>query len=257
MQRGAACFRRGGPRETCVTIRGILFDKDGTLLDFDATWRAFALDLLQALAPDDPALRVRLGEAAGVDAVTGVFRPGSPIVAGATREVAEVWAELLPHLTADALEAEAERRALSAAAAPPAAPVPDLPALLDRLARPADRAARTLGIATHDSEAAAKTHMQRLGALDRFGFVAGYDSGHGLKPGPGMVRAFCAAAGIAPAETVMVGDSLHDLGAGRAAGCAHVIAVLSGPAPAEVLAPQADVVLPDIGALPAWLGDAA
>lgn len=239
-----------------MTIRGILFDKDGTLLDFDATWRAFALDLLEMLAPSDLGLRARLGEAAGVDAATGAFRPGSPIVAGATREVAEIWAELLPHVTADELEAEADRRALSAAAAAPAPPVPDLPDLLDRLRAPAGAPPRALGIATHDSEAAARSHMTRLAALDRFAFVAGYDSGHGLKPGPGMVRAFCAASGLAPEEVAMVGDSVHDLGAGRAAECGRVIAVLSGPAPAELLAPHADVVLTDIGALPAFLGDA-
>ncbi|MEM6441502.1 MAG: HAD-IA family hydrolase [Pseudomonadota bacterium] len=236
-------------------IRGILFDKDGTLLDFEATWRGFALDLLRELAPGDAALRAQLGEAAGVDAETGAFRPGSPIVAGATREVAEIWAALLPGRSADALEAEAERRALSAAAAPPAPATPDLPGLLDRLARPEGGAPRALGIATHDSGASAKAHMRLLGALDRFDFIAGYDSGHGLKPGPGLVQAFCAATGLRPEEVAMIGDSLHDLGAGRAAGCGAVIGVLSGPAPAETLAPHADAVLPHIGALPAWLGD--
>ena len=50
----------------------------------------------------------------------------------------------------------------------------------------------------------------------------------------------------------MVGDSLHDLDAGRAAGM-RPVAVLTGIARAGDLAPHAEVVLPDIGALPAWL----
>ncbi|MEO0681681.1 MAG: HAD family hydrolase, partial [Pseudomonadota bacterium] len=87
-------------------IRGLLFDKDGTLLDFDATWRGFALEVLEALAPGDPALRARLGEAVGVDAATGAFSPGSPIVAGSSADIAEIWAPMLPGGSVASLTAE-------------------------------------------------------------------------------------------------------------------------------------------------------
>jgi phosphoglycolate phosphatase len=50
----------------------------------------------------------------------------------------------------------------------------------------------------------------------------------------------------------MVGDSLHDLDAARRAGMAAV-GVLTGTAIHEVLEPLADIVLPDITHLPAWL----
>ncbi|MFW5641465.1 MAG: HAD family hydrolase, partial [Roseicyclus sp.] len=69
---------------------------------------------------------------------------------------------------------------------------------------------------------------------------------------PGMCLAFAEAFAIAPERIVMVGDSLHDLHAGRAAGM-RVAAVLTGPAAAADLAPHADVVLRHIGHLPAWL----
>lgn len=225
--------------------RGVLFDKDGTLLDFEATWRGFVDEVLEALAPGDPALRRRLAEVAGIDA-EGRFRPGSPIVAGSTAEVATLWAPLLPGWSVEALEREADRRAREAAGRGPAPATRNMAALLDGLrAR-----GLALGVATHDSEAAAHAHLAALGVADRFGFVAGYDSGHGLKPGPGMVLAFCAAAGLDPAETVMVGDSVHDLGAGRAAGVGLVVGVLTGPAREADLAPLADVVAPSIAALP-------
>ena len=58
--------------------------------------------------------------------------------------------------------------------------------------------------------------------------------------------------GLDPAQIVMVGDSRHDLVAGRAAGMACV-AVLTGMADQATLAPYADAVLPDITALPAWI----
>jgi phosphoglycolate phosphatase len=136
---------------------------------------------------------------------------------------------------------------LSAASAPLSPAVP-LPALLD------DLRARglVLGIATNDAEAPARAHLTSTGILDRFAFVAGYDSGHGAKPGPGQLLAFAEAAGLHPAEVVMVGDSAHDLMAGRSAGMATV-GVLTGVAGERDLAHLADVVLPDIGGLPAWI----
>ena len=50
----------------------------------------------------------------------------------------------------------------------------------------------------------------------------------------------------------MIGDSVHDLDSGRAAGM-RTVGVLTGLASRDDLAPHADVVLPDIGALPGWL----
>jgi len=51
---------------------------------------------------------------------------------------------------------------------------------------------------------------------------------------------------------VMVGDSRHDLLAGRRAGM-QTIAVLSGMTPEAELVELADAILPDIGALPGWI----
>ena len=58
-------------------IRGILFDKDGTLLDFEATWRGFVEESIAAVAPHDLALRRRLGDLVGLDPDTRRFRAGS------------------------------------------------------------------------------------------------------------------------------------------------------------------------------------
>ncbi|MEM7090648.1 MAG: HAD-IA family hydrolase, partial [Pseudomonadota bacterium] len=92
------------------------------------------------------------------------------------------------------------------------------------------------------------------GIREHFDFIAGYDSGHGFKPGPGQLLAFAAHVGVDPSRVAMVGDSLHDLQAGRAAGMV-TIGVLTGLAGADVLAPMADVVLPDIGHIPGWLSE--
>ncbi len=125
----------------------------------------------------------------------------------------------------------------------------DLPGLLAGLR--ADGYA--LGVATHDSEQGARVQLSGAGAEAAFDFIAGYDSGHGLKPGPGMLLAFAEATGIPPASVVMVGDSRHDLEVAHSAGAAMAVGVLTGPATREDLAPYADHILPSIEHLPALL----
>ncbi|MBD3788280.1 MAG: HAD family hydrolase, partial [Sphingomonadales bacterium] len=214
-------------------IAAVLFDKDGTLFDFNATWAAWAAGMLEALAGGDAGLAARLAEAIGFDPQGPAFRAGSVVIAGT---VAEVAARLVPHLPGrDAAGLIAELDA-AAAVAPQVAAVP-LEACLGGLRARGLR----LGVATNDSEASARAHLTQAGVLAQFEFIAGYDSGHGAKPGPGQLLAFAAALGVAPGAVAMVGDSLHDLRAARAAGM-RAVAVLSGPAGAEVLGPAADVV---------------
>ena len=153
-------------------------------------------------------------------------------------------ARVLPDRTVAGLVAEIDRMAAEA----PQMPVLPLGPYLD------DLSARglALGVATNDSEMPARAHLEAAGIAARFDFIAGYDSGHGAKPGPGPLLAFAEAVGRAPGACAMVGDSLHDLMAARAAGM-RAVAVLTGIAGADVLSPVADVVLPDIGALAGWL----
>ncbi len=96
--------------------------------------------------------------------------------------------------------------------------------------------------------------MDALGLSAHIEFIAGYDSGHGGKPEPGMVLAFARHLGVEARRIAMVGDSIHDLHAARAAG-AMAVAVLSGHATRDDLAPHADHIVEDIGALPAFFAN--
>ncbi len=225
-------------------IRGIIFDKDGTLFDFHRTWGEWSRRLMADLAQDDAMLARTLGQAVGYDTESGTFAPDSVVIAHTPDEIAEF---LLPLLPGTALLDLVDRmNALSAQVEPvPAAPLrPVLAALRD--------GGRRIGLATNDAEFPARAHLAAAGVEDLFDFVAGCDSGFGGKPETGQLLAFVRQMGLTPAEVVMVGDSRHDLDAGRRAGMATV-AVLTGVALAGDLAPFADVVLPDIGHLPGWI----
>lgn len=231
------------PANPMKDIRAILFDKDGTLFDFQATWGSWARAVLDELAGGDAERAATLAAVIDFDTRTMRFRPSSAVIAGTGREVAELLAPHLPGTDVAALE---RRLAQRAAEAPPAEAVP-LRALLERL-----RAhGYALGVATNDFEAVALRHLD--GIVELFDFMAGFDSGHGAKPEPGMLLAFARQCNLPPSRVLMVGDSRHDLLAGRSAGMA-TLAVLTGVAAAEDLADLADAVLPDIGHLPRLLG---
>ncbi len=225
-------------------IRGIVFDKDGTLYDFTATWGWWTRKMLELETGGDPDLTRRLAQELGYDTATGSFLPGSVVIAETTGIVADHMLKVLPPQP----KADLVRRMDAQAQEVPHIEAVPLAGLMATLRTMGMR----LGVATNDSEAPAREHLARSGITEAFDFVAGFDSGHGGKPAPGQLLAFCAATGLAPAECLMVGDSVHDLTAGRAAGM-RTVGVLTGVAGPEELAPHAEAVLADIGELPGWL----
>lgn len=229
---------------TTVLIRGILFDKDGTLFDFAKTWEAWANAFLTRLTQGDLARATMIGAAVGFDLAANRFATDSIVIAGTPGEVVDVLSPHVPEMSKaaliDLLNEEASR-------APQSEVTPLIPFLEVLRAR-----GLALGVATNDAEAPALAHLNKAGVTHLFDFIAGFDSGHGGKPSPGQLNAFAKTVGLAPNQIAMIGDSTHDLIAGKAAGMTR-IAVLTGMASADDLAPHADVVLPDISHLPNWL----
>ncbi|KEJ89245.1 HAD family hydrolase [Sulfitobacter donghicola] len=227
-----------------LPVKGLCFDKDGTLFDFAATWEAWAAAFLDRVSKGDRERAQRLGAAIGYDTAKGKFAKDSIVIAGTPNEVATALAPQFPDQpiseVVKMLNEEAGR-------APQKEAVPLVPLL---------NAFRNnglfLGVATNDAEAPARAHLAAAGVTDLFDFIAGYDSGYGGKPAAGQLLAFADHVKLKPSQIAMVGDSTHDLHAGRAAGM-RTVAVLTGTAGAQELAPFADVVLDDIGGIPEWL----
>lgn len=228
-----------------MPLAGILFDKDGTLVDFHATWGRATHAVMTRLSRGDAAAVARLAATMHYEVETQRFRPTSPLIGGSPAELEGLWGVALgriddPSLVDDLNEAFALETLASLT--PVGDPVAVLRALRARGLR--------LGLATNDAEANARQQLAKLGLDAHLDFVAGYDSGHGGKPDPGMVLAFAARLGVAPVDVALVGDTPHDMAAARAAG-AIAVAVLSGPIGRAVLEPLADHVLASIADLPA------
>ena len=232
-----------------MTISAVLFDKDGTLIDFDATFAPATKRVIEAVAGEDTERQLLVADAVSFDLERVVIADKSPLIAETGAEIAAHFAMALGITPSDQFALEIDRMFGEACAET----VIGFPFLNDTL-KSLDAMRIGLGILTNDAEANAARQMEKLGALSSFSFVCGYDSGFGGKPSASPVLAGARHFDVRPEHMMMVGDSIHDLEAAKNAG-AIAVAVLSGPAARDDLSPLADYVLDDISALPALISD--
>lgn len=228
-------------------IKAILFDKDGTLVDFDRTWAATNRKAALIAADGDPALANVLLLECGMDPATGKTRADSMFAAANAGEIAaHMAAHGSPH-DPIRLARLLDQAFVEGAESP--WPICDLDLLLGGLAG----AGYHLGIASSDGEGGIRRTVEVLGLARHIGFIAGYDSGHGPKPEPGMIQAFARHSGLSVSEIAMVGDNGHDMEMARAASAGAAIGVLSGTGTAETLSRLADVCIASVADLPSLL----
>lgn len=230
-------------------LKAILFDKDGTLIDFDRTWGPAAGAVMRTLAGEDAAALRRLEEVSHYLPDEERFLFTSPLVAGSSAHYGPLWALALGRESSDAFLGLIDRLFSQeglCSLSPIGRPATTLAAL--------KAVGLRLGIATNDAEDNARLQAEALGLTPLLDAVHGYDSGYGSKPDPGMISAFATRFGLAPVELAVVGDSVHDLTAAHSAG-ARFILVRTGPAPIDAMIDSADLVLDSIADLtPALLG---
>jgi phosphoglycolate phosphatase len=229
-------------------MRGLLFDKDGTLLDFEASWTRVFRELCLDLAEGDAVSAEAMLAAGGFDAATGRFKPGGTLAAGHTRDIVALWFPTLGEPECTAMIARIDAVFLANGIAN-SVPVAGLNETLAALAE----AGMTMGVATNDGTAATKAALKALGVEGYLPHVFGYDSVQRPKPAPDIVHGFAAATGLPLGEIAVIGDNAHDLEMARAAGAGAAIGVLSGNGGRAELQPLADVLLESIRDLPGWL----
>ena len=249
----AASTRAASLAARLAAIELLVFDKDGTLIDFHGMWCEWALQLGRDLERETGrAISANLLERYGVNAKTKRTLAHGLLAATPMPRIREVTVGIVE--AAGVPSAEAERAVAASWRAPDpvalARPLADLPTLLDglRAGRPPGRG-RRIAIATTDDRTPTLETIAALGLSERLDALVCADDGVRVKPEPDMVLHLCAQLGIAPAVTAVVGDSPSDLRMGRGAGAGLVIGVLSGVGRRDELTPLADVVVPSIAAL--------
>ena len=225
----------------------MIFDKDGTLIDFHAMWGGWARELgtrLEAAARRPVAPDVFA--AIGFDPSTGRVAAGGPLAAATMAEIEGVVAAVLRRWCPSVAAA---RRATETAWFVPdpvtlAVPLADLQALFADLRA----GGRRIAVVTTDDRAPTDATLRALGARDAVEAMVCGDDGFPMKPAPDSVFAICQALQTEPPRVAVVGDSPADLAMARAAGAGLVVGVRSGVGAAADLA-AADVVIGSVGEL--------
>jgi len=217
----------------------VIFDKDGTLIDFHAMWGGWARDLGARL---DAGIRrpvsLDVFAAIGFDPASGRVSPSSELATGTMAGIEETVARVLRRYCPSIAAA---RRATEAAWSVPdpvalAVPIADLPRIVEQLRD----GGRRLAVVTTDDRAPTDATLRALGIRSAVGAMVCADDGFPLKPEPDPVFAVCQAFRVEPRQAAVIGDTPADLAMGRAAGAGRVIGVRSG------LGDDADLVDADV-----------
>lgn len=181
-----------------MPLRAVLFDMDGTLLDTAPDFVAVcqAMRAARGLEPVDEKL-VR-------DVVSG----GARAMVAATFGL-EAGAEGFEALRLEFLERYQQHCAVLSK------PFDGMLELIDDI----ERSRLVWGVATNKPVIFAEPIMQQLELADRSAVLVCPDHVERSKPAPDMLLLACEKIGIAPQDTLFIGDDARDIEAGRAAGC--------------------------------------
>ncbi len=145
-------------------IKAVLFDKDGTLIDYRATWLAANLAAASELAEaagQERGFADELLRRLGYDPAADSFTEDSPLLWATNAEIATRWSAEPELAAVGDIVLRVERCFADQAAFPPVA-VTDLAALFERLYVRGLR----LGVATMDNTAATEATLARFGLRD-------------------------------------------------------------------------------------------
>ena len=242
--------------------RLVIFDKDGVILDLQATW----LPVARAVAAHTVTLIPAVGgvmadittadllHAIGVDDQRGYIDPKGIFATGSFAQMRAKWQVMLPpqmiDLEHDRAYSEAVQTIVHEQTRQTTKAKGDVVTPLHALYQHGYQ----LALVTNDSESSARQSLDDLGIVDLFCAIVGADSGFGSKPDPDGLLHCCDVARVTPDESIMVGDTNADYGAAMAAGCKAFVCI----ADAFEFRPHDDIqpefVIAELMGLPELLG---
>jgi pyrophosphatase PpaX len=209
-------------RKRVAAVEGLLFDLDGTIIDtiglILASARHATKTVLGEALPDD-VLRHNIG--VPLRTQMGEYAPGH------VEDLLRAYREHNDRVHDDLIRE-----------------FPGTEEALDALSR----RGYPMGIVTSKSHSVAQRGVDHFGLGRYFRFVVGFEDTAEHKPGPVPVLEGARRLGVPPERCVYVGDSPHDIAAGRAAG-AITVAAMWGPFPERALAEGPDFAIEGLGEL--------
>ena len=235
-----------------IPCRLIIFDKDGTLIDFTATWVPLIrkrVSFLLKKSGRDGEMETFLLRSWGIDPVSGKVDPRGPcpvsprsdeIIIGtmALYQHGYPWDESKQWVTEAFDEADADGNWREKVV-----PIKGIQTFLSGLKRGGFYTA----LATNDERKDTEAILNHLSMDGLFDVVLCSGEVNPAKPHPETIFTICRKLSVHPYEAVMVGDSVTDMMMGKKAGVTLTIGILEGGVtPKEELEKVADLVLDSI-----------
>jgi len=226
----------------------IIFDKDGTLIDFDAMWGSWTLQLadrLQASIGLD--IRQALCECYGYDITHRKILPDGILTCTPMWQLRELMIEVVTSFGISATEASCAAAAAWHVPDPVtnAKPFTDIRKLFTNIHRRGIK----IAIATTDDRHPTCAMLDAFGVSDIVATMVCADDGIKAKPAPDMVTTICQRMHVDPGNVTVIGDTVADLQMARSAEAGYVIGVLSGVGSLANLTPLADILIDTIDTL--------
>ncbi|MBM7647064.1 phosphoglycolate phosphatase [Scopulibacillus daqui] len=201
--------------ENTYDIDGILFDKDGTLLDFASLWVECGRQIMIQIEKKTNFNidKMAIAESIGLFLENHSWDPKGPLAIGTSNDLIAIlahelykigtaWNDAVTIATESYVEAGKDinwRQRLN--------PTPYLIPFLER----ASKASIKMGVVTADNTEQAIKHLNVLGISKYFDTIVGDDLVNRGKPYSDMVDLACKELNIEPGKAIMIGDSNGDM----------------------------------------------
>lgn len=220
--------------ETRYPIKGILFDKDGTLLDFISLWGSWSESLHRHFASRFvPGGIAPIADLWGTvhDAAGNIadYDRNGPLAMGSVGDLLAIlaWQGYRLGLPwGESMRLARESKKLADEELGRIRPAYPLPGMIEFLRQVHDQGL-SIGIVTADETSEAVKHMEWMGIRSYFKVIIGNDQVERGKPYPDMVEKACWELGLMPSEIAVIGDTNGDMQMGNSAGAAVTIGLVS------------------------------
>ncbi len=187
-------------------IKGIIFDKDGTLIEFDKTWHTILSEVFKKLSEKGYDSEIQIFKRYSMY-MEGGFGLNSPVRYMATSDIVRAWAGLSSIPFERAVHEIME--AFESAAVGENTDIKLLNGTRETLAY-LNQKGYKLGVATADTIQSCTFSLMKAEIIEFFDYI-GADDGRSLpKPHVDMAEQFCEKVGLIPEEVLVIGDSPTD-----------------------------------------------